>query len=421
MQYKVKLCGSKVSLGIHGFCVGVTLWEMGNAEPISMILRRKGLQFAQVLEALPEWPLAPNQPQQKPVSFDLQFAMSNPSPTTQDPISCSSKNPGMPEAHSNEWTKHSKNDSLDNAKPSVEDPAIKDNHDDNEEGDDVWKYLCLNHWGCGAANELLQATEMTPKSYFLTFAYPTPSHNVPAPLPPPKYAPKDNVLIVDVRTMDNQILFSKAIPGNAIPEFFSGGETKSIHLQETVWGFHDFEGSFSSYQHFYDDQFLPGSYADFCLGTHWKGTVHLMRLPDRKVIQFVDVSESDDEIGPPDSDEDKSQHILVTSLISSGCKSELATGRSDQTLFPHMGIHDSSSIYEDGGMETCLTMEYKVKLSGSNVSLGIHGFCVHVTHWEMACGEPISDILQTKGLQFAQVLEALPEWQFAPIQPQQKP
>ncbi|CAB9499812.1 hypothetical protein SEMRO_69_G038591.2 [Seminavis robusta] len=201
---------------------------------------------------------------------------------------------------------------------------------------------------------MLQATEMTHKSCFLTFAYLTPSHNVLVPLAPPAYAPKDYLMIVDIRTMDDQILFSKAIPGNDIPEFFSEGEIESIHLQETILGFHNFKGSFSSYQQFYDVQFPPHRCLNpRLIGAQWKGTVHLMRLPDRKVIQFVDVSESDDQIGPPDSDEDKSQHILVTSLISSGCKSELATGRSDQTLFPHIRIHDSSSLYEDGGMKTC--------------------------------------------------------------------
>ncbi|CAB9499368.1 expressed unknown protein [Seminavis robusta] len=296
--------------------------------------------------------------------------------------------------------------------PAFGSPAVKDNH---EEDDDVWKYLCLNHWACNT-NVLLQATEMTPKSYFLTFAYPAPSHNAPDPLP---YAPKDYVMIVDVRTMDNKILFSKAIPGNAIPGFFSEGEAKSIHLQETIWGFHNFEGSFSSYQQFYDDQFRSVSYFyPQLIGAHWKGTVHLMRLPDRKVIQLVDVPESDEEMYPPHTDEDKSQTLQT--FNSGGCNSDLATGRMDHSLFPHIiGIQDSSEICQD--MEMSLTMEYKVKLSESKVSLGIHGFCVGVTRWEMGGGEPISMILKKKGLQFAQVLEALPEWQVAPIQPQQRP
>eukprot|EP00797_Seminavis_robusta_P031833 Sro69_g038591.1 (168) ;mRNA; f:69620-70123 len=163
---------------------------------------------------------------------------------------------------------------------------------------------------------MLQATEMTHKSCFLTFAYLTPSHNVLVPLAPPAYAPKDYLMIVDIRTMDDQILFSKAIPGNDIPEFFSEGEIESIHLQETILGFHNFKGSFSSYQQFYDVQFPPHRCLNpRLIGAQWKGTVHLMRLPDRKVIQLVEVPQCDEEMGPQKQMKTKAKFCNLTIVV----------------------------------------------------------------------------------------------------------
>ncbi|CAB9511838.1 expressed unknown protein [Seminavis robusta] len=252
--------------------------------------------------------------------------MSESSPTPQDLIGCHSKKRDVSEAPSASLNKRAKTTDVSN--PSLEDPGVwkplalsgflrspdlgrllvmtkknwnvqtEEDQDANED-DDVWKYLCRNHWGSDTANTLLQATGTSPKGYFCTFAYPFPSKHQLSASSGPKFEPKDYVLIVDVRFggsevgrrlrgtptaayKENDLLFSMAVPGETIPNFFAQGDTGEISLQHPILNFCEAQQA----------RLEPNQHVLSQMQTFWKGTVHLLRLPDRKVIELVDVSRS---------------------------------------------------------------------------------------------------------------------------------
>lgn len=129
----------------------------------------------------------------------------------------------------------------------------------------VWKQLCCSHWGEENADTLIEGMNpMTPEAVFRSIA------NIGTKdffkLRPLQYSPGDYVVIVTVydRNNNNKNVLCKTIPGEDIPSFFENGEAH-VNFEQSI-------------------AILPSG------GISTKTLVHIMRIPDQKVVQVENQS-----------------------------------------------------------------------------------------------------------------------------------
>ena len=284
-------------------------------------------------------------------------------------------------------------------------------------GDDevLWTLLCCNQWGADSANALLAATGMTPQKYFRTFAYPSKQSSSNTTLPPLQYTPKDYVMIVEVRKKSNHmLLFCRAIPGEDIPEFFVKGRFHH-ELAEPSRDFITLDKSFASFEEFFDSDYIPKQQPGLMEVT-WEGSVHLMRRPDDRVIKLLDVSENIETLACSYAEEEWSKGILENETHSLAYES--VSGCYVPPILERLGCRRRCDDY-GGGMKVQLYLNYRVSLGADSepAAIDVCGFSLYVNFADDWISSSISKALTDKQMQFAHVLEALKEWNDAPVQP----
>ena len=304
----------------------------------------------------------------------------------------------------------------------VDDSVGTVNNVDESDGseDTMWKLLCWNHFGVDATNDMLQNTKFSSEVCFRTFAFPSREDHGASLLPVLQYAPKDYVMIVTARKPNGELLFCQSIPGEELGSFFSTGEME-FELKQPIEKFASLSKSHCSLDDFYDSfENLDTIMIDdiWSNGVSWGSKVQLLRCTDNKLITLLDRKYCSEELNWSTTQGRRSRGKLDLDMSTTSGYS-VAGSPGLHPVFEHLRSRDYN-IYEDGCFELDCGMDFRVNIGRgkpNQTTIGVHGFYIEAMMWDGGFGEPLERVLTKKNMQFAHILEALPEWLEAPVVP----
>eukprot|EP00979_Chaetoceros_neogracilis_P001577 scaffold274_cov215-Chaetoceros_neogracile.AAC.6 len=112
----------------------------------------------------------------------------------------------------------------------------------NDDPNDLWMFLLKQR--CSLKEDTLSASKMTAKEIFLS-TFQKKSEKPPMQIRNLRYSPQDYLIIVNIcdKEDDGRSLFSRAVPGQEIPDFFERGcfslEDVNLHIPDYELPNHD--------------------------------------------------------------------------------------------------------------------------------------------------------------------------------------
>lgn len=152
-------------------------------------------------------------------------------------------------------------------------------------------------WGQSTAKALLTATQIPQNDYFEEMAMhyfrPNDGENPYHSPPPLKYSPKDYTVMAEMWNQQedgvpNEMWFSVAIPGEDVPEFFRDAKMQYT-LEEPVLNVFPETEKYGTFEN-YVETYANAANHDLTVGIELRGSLKVMRKPDRKCITITDAT-----------------------------------------------------------------------------------------------------------------------------------
>jgi hypothetical protein len=276
----------------------------------------------------------------------------------------------------------------------------------------VYNTLCWNHWGQDTVNALLAATQIPPMNYFQTLGPPSFNNRDDAPrlsVPELQYSPEDYILIVEMLNMGVvKMLFSVAISGEEVPEFFRDGKIETYALKNPVRNVLSVGNGtkFSVEWHNLFDEH------DVLVQLRLRANFKLMRKPDRKILEIAHHDLQDGILDLQESTNKFYMNSYTLKPLSDGIRPK------DHVSFLYNYLHKEATKCSFGVLfYVYFEAAYDENNDTYSGSIDLTEIDIQIT-WETDYDSDQFRAAFIQEVQFAHVLEALP-WNDAPSQPLQ--